>query len=172
MTITVNLSNIQAARDEIKECESWIIDKARQIAGILAREGRTIAEQHTGDYTGYIRFDIEEQETANGSIAILTMSDNQKIIRRWWYHNEVRQAIVSPSLMAEYGSGQFAVDGWRGTFPGQTHAWQDSWYWTSYPDNKFHRSSGEKPTRPMHTAYVRLQDMSFVSSVIERVFNG
>lgn len=170
MNITVSLSNIQAARDQLNECEDWILEKTRELAKAVAEAGLEIAENNTGDYANYIKFEIHQDETPTGGIAILTMSDKQKVLRQWRYRGGHKDAEVSPSLMAEYGSGKFAVEGWRGTFPDQKHAWEDSWSWVSYPDNVFHRSSGEKPTRPIYTAYTRLQDAGLIREIAERVF--
>ena len=178
MKIKVKLSKsgIEEARAQIAEVQDWLNMKAKELAEELARVGITTAEQHTGQYSEYIWFDMITEDTETGSRVVIQMKDRMKIIRKWYYRGGVRQAAVSPSLMAEFGSGKFAIDGevkglkvGRGTFPGQTHAWQESWHWTTL-DGVTHHSSGESPTRPMFQAYIKLTDKDTVMNVAERVF--
>jgi len=173
MKIRLRLSqeSIQEAREQLSSIDGFLKDKIRQLVEELANEGVQIAESNTGEYRDAIKFEVNVEDTATGSIATITMSDKYKIIREWRYRGGNKQAEVSPSMMAEYGSGKYAVDGHRGTFPNQKHAWENEWHWTTL-DNVHHKSSGEQPLRPMYLAYTKLNDSGTVLEVAKRVFSG
>ena len=167
MTITVSLSNIQAARDQLNECQDWILEKTRELAKELAKAGIQTAQNNVGVWGRYVEFLIETEETATGCIATLIMRDTMEIVSKY------DSRPVSGSLMAEFGAGKFAVDptssfpnstiiAGRGTFPEQTHAFDPKGWSYRGNDDKWHHSYGVKPTRPMYKAYVRLQDVSAV----------
>lgn len=174
--IKLSQDGIQQAREELNQISDWLKTKARELAEELAKAGVQTAQANTGQYSEYIWFETTTEDTLNGAIVTISMRDRQKIIRKWYYRKGVKQAVVSPSLMAEFGSGRFAVSGeikglklGRGTFPEQKHAWDDVWHWTTL-DGVRHTSSGESPTRPMFTAYTRLKDQDLIRSIAERVF--
>lgn len=170
MKIKIQLSqgSIQDAREQLSSIDGFLKDKIRQLVEELAEIGVQVAESNTGEYRDAIKLDVSVQDTATGSIATITMSDKYKIIREWRYRGGTKKAEVSPSMMAEYGSGQFAVEGHRGTFPGQKHAWENEWHWTTL-DNVYHKSSGEHPLRPMYFAWEKLQDKGTILEVAKRV---
>lgn len=65
-------------------------------------------------------------------------------------------AVVDPLLMAEFGSGMFAVDGHRGTFPNQKYAFNpQGWFWRK--DGVTYHSYGIEPPRPIFKAYEEMQ---------------
>ena len=77
-------------------------------------------------------------------------------------------AVVDPLLMAEFGSGQFAVEGHRGTFPNQKHAFDpNGWYWRDL-SGELHHSRGITPTRPLYKAKEEMTQQ--IREVAERVF--
>ena len=77
-------------------------------------------------------------------------------------------AIVDPLLMAEFGSGMYAVEGHRGTFPEQTHAFDpNGWYWRDL-DGNLHHSYGIEPSRPLFKAKEEMKNQ--IHEVAERVF--
>lgn len=178
MKIKVKLSqgSIQQAREELNQAKDWLREKARELAEELARVGIEVAEQNTGQYGAYIVFETTSESTDKGEVVTIRMRDRYKLIREWRYKGGVKTAEVSPSLMAEFGSGKFAISGdvkglkvGRGTFPGQKHADENEWHWTTL-DNVTHKSSGEEPTRPMYLAYTSMKDKSTIMEVAKRVF--
>lgn len=64
---------------------------------------------------------------------------------------ELLYAEVDPLLMAEFGSGAYAIDGHRGTFPNQKNADNPPWAWYDEYGVK-HYSSGGVPSRPIYKA--------------------
>ena len=72
--------------------------------------------------------------------------------------------------MSEYGAGFYALNGHRGTFPGQRHAFKSEWFW--YDGNGVKHSSEEDyhmiATQPMYRALVDM--MLNVEKVAKEVF--
>lgn len=84
--------------------------------------------------------------------------DRAKITSVWKTKEGLKSAEVSPLLMAEFGSGQYAqnpnniVGVGQGTFPGQKHAFdEEGWYWVGLDDKLYH-SYGIDPSMPMYEA--------------------
>lgn len=162
------ISNLRAYEDELDaKCEKFV----RRLADI----GITIAETNTGEYTGYIAFRKEVDRTQFGCNAIIYAHDITKIHRSW----KTGEAVISPLLMAEFGSGWKAVKQTKisgvgqGTFPGQKHAFDpNGWFWeddnpspTSSEDSVYrkkngsylHHSMGESPSMPMYNAWLEME---------------
>lgn len=77
-------------------------------------------------------------------------------------------AVVDPLLMAEFGSGLFAVDGHKGTFPSPTaqhNAENPPWFWSK--GGVTYRSYGIEPSKPLFKAYeeMKLQMQTVASQV-------
>lgn len=161
--ISLSPSSINQAREQLTQEKDWIVDKARQLAVELAEYGIRVAEKNTGEYWGkFIEFVMETDETKTGCKAIMIMRDTDKIVPK----HDGRE--VSPSLMAEYGAGKWAVDDWRGTFPEQTHAFDPKGWWYQGEDDKWHHTYGVSPRRPMYTAYTQM--LANIDEVVKRVF--
>ena len=150
------ISALQGYRNNIK-------DNTERFLSDLADIGIRAAEKHTGDYAGYIEFSKELENGSDGVKCILVAKDRQKIISRWRYRGDWKEAEVSPLLMAEFGSGWFAEvlfpveDGsvGQGTFPGQKHAFDENgWSWTD--EEGQHHSYGEYPSHPMFQASIEM----------------
>jgi len=68
----------------------------------------------------------------------------------------IRRVRISPLMMTEYGSGNFAVEGHQGTFSIYGHGNQPSWTWLDM-NGEEHESSGFVPQRPMHKASLAMR---------------
>lgn len=126
----------------------------------LCSIAKTTASVEVGSEWGaYVAFETEVQDTKyNYKIRGFMYGFNQSInIVTWIGEGGLpREAEVNSILMAEYGSGQFANPAyWRGTFPNQTHAFDDYWRWQT-TDKVWHFSRGSKPTKPMSKAFLRV----------------
>lgn len=155
--------------DYLKEYKVELEKKRLKFVSALMDIGIDAAMAYSGEYAGMIKF-----EKQLGDDSFLIASDGQKIIRQWKYKGGIKQAEVSPLLMSEFGSGWlsevwFDIDGvGQGTFPGQTHAFdEDGWYWTT-PDGVRHHSYGEEPTHPLHHAIIEM--MAEVERVAKEIF--
>jgi len=178
MRVYVSLSDksIQNAVEKLEEYRKDLNKKLENFVSILMNVGIVTGRANSGEYAGMIVFKKEIMPNETGVEGVLVATDGQKIIREWKYQGGIKQAEVSPLLMAEFGSGWLAkvldpVEGvGQGTFPGQTHAFDTyGWWWTT-PDGERHHSSGEAPTYPVHSA---LFAMIFeVERIAREVFNG
>lgn len=136
----------------------------------LAEVGITVAEYTVySTFRPYIEFRYDVKGLAEGE---LVASDNG-LIHRIWYTKGGQVAGVadiSPLLMSEYGAGPYALNGHRGTFPNQTHAFESVWYWYDESGNK-HSSEEDYTmiaTQPMYKALVEM--MNRVTAIAKEVF--
>lgn len=142
----------------------------------LADKGIEVASVNGGDFSSYI---VYSKKVENGTIVKMIAQDKQEITNSWYASatsQTVRQETISPLLMAEFGSGHYAVDaegdaselGGQGTLNVYGHAFDSNgWYWWSddatsisgddtpmYEKKgrwKFH-SKGVHPSQPLHKA--------------------
>lgn len=141
----------------------------------LTDAGINVAYQNTGDFKQFIGFTKQVDATKYNYkfTGILIGSNVATNISRWISYDGVTEKEVNSLMMAEYGSGQFALAYHRGTFPDQTHAFEDSWWYATdigadgRPTN-WHRSEGVKPTMPMYRAWYEMR-MDIVT-IARRVF--
>ena len=87
----------------------------------------------------------------------------------------MQTAEVNVLAMAEFGSGKLAkvlfdIGGvGRGTFPGQTHAFDDEgWSWKEIGTDRWHHSVGVEPTHPMYNAYIHMLEQ--IDAIAQEVF--
>ena len=142
-----------------------------QIVKALAEIGIEVAEAViTPEFQNCIEFKYIPLRSGDGN---LTAWDGQVIHRVWFTKSGMLsgEADISPLLMSEYGAGKYAVEGHRGTFPGQRNAWRSQWFW--YDEDGTKHSSEEDitilPTRPMYTAMVEM--MNKAEWVVREVFS-
>lgn len=128
----------------------------------LASVGITIAEVNKGEYSAYLRLTKRlESSTPEQATELVIMTQTRTIQSVWFKNGKLHSEDVSPVLMAEFGSGMFARDdeptqlagAGRGTFPNQTHAFDEEGWWWRTPDGKDHHSFGERPSAPLLNAY-------------------
>lgn len=159
--------------DYLEEYKIRLNNQVNMFVDRLIDIGIKTAYDNCGEYAGYIRFYQEPQHSENG-YAMLIATDGKKLIREWKYKGGTKSAVVSPLLMAEFGSGWLAkvlddVEGvGQGTFPGQTHAFSPVGWWYTTLDGEHHHSIGEKPTYPMHAASMAM--LIEIDNVAKKVF--
>lgn len=101
-------------------------------------------------------------DTENATCIIIP--DSHPYISEW----KTGIALVDPLLMAEFGSGMYAIDGHRGSFPAQTHAFDpNGWFWRDL-GGQLHHSYGIEPSRPLFKAKEEMRQQ--IHAVAERVF--
>lgn len=150
--------SIKKAVEELSRYKVDIHNKVRTLVDRLMDVGIESGIANSGEYAGMIVFQKMIVDDLSGVEGVLVATDGVKLIKEWKYQGGIKQAEVSPLLMAEFGSGWLAkvldnIEGvGQGTFPGQTHAYDvDGWWWTT-PDDEQHHSIGEAPTYPVHSA--------------------
>lgn len=158
---------------QLKTYEDELDILADEIVQELADRGIRVAEYSVyGDWRPCIEFRYEPKNLGEGEL----IGEDITLIHRIWYTSKnvniknQREAYVSPLLMSEYGAGFYALNGHRGTFPGQRHAFKSKWFW--YDANGVKHSSEEDyhmiATQPMYRALVDM--MLNVEKVAKEVF--
>ena len=154
-------------RITLTECLKAFLDE-------LTDEGITIAYRNVGTpFNGYIEFKKEfiEGKYNYKQKVILFGMNTQEFVSVWFRGTEEVRKEVNALLMAEFGSGKHTEDNrgqylipknWRGTFPDQTHAMENVWYWSEEPfvagqPVNWKSSAGYRPTMPMWRAYVDMR---------------
>lgn len=174
-TITVHLNT-----QEIDGLEKYIIGYAKEIqrrgeifVEELADIGITVAKQKLNGFPHgeLVYFTKDISDTGTGVSCIL-YADASTYTTEWLVFENgaevTKSAEVNPLLMAEFGSGSKAIEGHRGTFPNQKHAFAPFWHWKD-TNNNWHTSSGTTPTRPLASAVEEMKQQ--IGDVAKRVFS-
>lgn len=167
--MTFDLDNLDELIDYLEEYKDSLDEKARLVSERLADVGITIARQNVGgEYGSYLIFGKEP----DGDNCLFYATDSGDI-HVSWDGNEGYD--VSPLLLCEFGSGQFAENPFpvslpvgQGTMPNQTHAFDpNGWYWRV--NGELHHSIGVPPDAPMYNASLEMIDK--VVEVAREVFH-
>lgn len=142
--------------------KNTLTDCVNDFVNALIDDGIQIAYLNTGEFDGYIGFFKEIPTTKYNyqTVGYLIGRNTQENISRWLYKGQIKEVEVSSILMAEFGSGRYARSGWRGTFPNQKHAFEDSWHWTPVEDGVIgtvQTSEGTSPSMPMYKAALEMK---------------
>lgn len=160
-TIRVGLDE-GSIRNAISQLESYRAGIGRKSVMMLERLGSIgvdTANKNKGVYGQYIVSEKSLVEFKSGTSKRMNVIIQQTgyVTVKWLNSAGEQTAKVSPLMMTEYGSGQYALPGHRGTFPGQKHAFQEYWTWRDL-DGVEHRSSGFIPTRPGFKASIEIRN--------------
>lgn len=153
----LSVSEINKAVKELEKYKSDLNRKCEELCRRLTAEGLLIARAHIGssDFGKHIRLASEITPEQAGCRAVLYMEDSSKIVSEWQTTEGVKSAIVSPTLMIEFGSGLKAenpkgIPGvGTGTFPGGKHGNEPGWWYMDLND-EWHYSTGISPKMPMY----------------------
>lgn len=155
-------------------------NKVRIFLEKLAQVGISVAVANSGVFSRYIVYSIKQEN--NTTVKLVASSEP---IESAWYvsskSEEQRTEVISPILMAEFGSGHYAIQGTgeaarlggQGTLNVYGHAFDaNGWYWWSEEASQdgvlkkskngrfLYQSDGLPPAQPLHKA---------VMACIERV---
>lgn len=165
-------------------------DKVHIFLARLAQVGIEVASVNGGDFGSYITYRTKWE----GDDIVVTAS-SPNLVSEWYSGSKTKDArieIISPLLMAEFGSGHYAITadgeasglGGQGTLNVYGHAHDaDGWYWWSdsaaYKSEddfveksangrwKFH-SKGVHPAQPLHKAVIACIEQ--VNEIAREVF--
>lgn len=174
--ISLNQKSVNHAIGQLKAYRDSLATKNEQFVYELLNLGISVAEEHAGGYGKYITFS-KKGKGGITTIGYLVGEDAQKIVAEWDYYGERKTAVLSPILLAEFGSATYAealfdVGGvGQGTFPGQTHAFEDSWWYKEWDENgkgEWKRGRGVTPTHPMYHAKMKMYEQIY--NVARKVF--
>ena len=184
MKYTVNLDpkELYALADELDKYADDFEAKVKVFLMRLADVGISVAEANGGVFGSYIVYSKEFED--NGATKIVNLVASGESITRIWYASsksaEPRTEVINALLMAEFGSGRYAIDGvdglgGKGTLNLYGHANDPKgWYWwTDNPstdgemktvkDGRFlFHSDGLPPYQPLRKA---------IKACIEQVYD-
>ena len=174
--IITNISTTQLNQtiDELHQYAQRLTDRCEQFVNELADIGIQTArvnltplindtDGNTLDVSSLIVFTKEVSFDTETATCII-LPQVQTYITEWL----TGVAVVDPLLMAEFGSGMYAIEGHRGTFPNQRYAFDPKgWFWRDV-NGTLHRSYGIKPSRPLFKAKEEMRNQ--IHEVAERVF--
>ena len=161
-----------ALANELEAYAETFESKVRTFLSRLADLGISVAQANGGVFGSYIVYS-KDFETQDGDYTVnMVAKDSTEIVNTWYVSStsaEPRQEAISPLLMAEFGSGRYAISkegmGGQGTLePNYGHAFDSNgWYWwademrdgelkkTANGRFLFH-SDGLPPYQPLHKA--------------------
>ena len=163
--ITMNLSeeSVRNAIKELNQYKSDVLRKTQEYVSRLSELGIQTSKNNAGNFGRSITFSKELKPNKYGCKAIVLATQTGTIVSKWQTNDGIKSADVSPLLMAEFGSGHRAENPMnvpgvgQGTFPDQTHAFdEDGWYWRDL-DGELHHSKGVTPSMPMYKAFVEME---------------
>lgn len=176
LEVKLNQKSIWKAIRELKSYRESLEVKNETFVRRLLDEGISVARENVGGYGRLISF----SKNGHGGLKAVgyMIADSRPIIAEWAVKEngeEVKKtAEVNPLLMAEFGSGPMAevlfdIAGvGQGTFPGQTHAFETSWWYKDWETKEWHQAFGIKPKHPMHEAEMAMIER--VQEIAREVF--
>ena len=174
MRVSLDTKELDALADYLDNYAKTFEQKVQTFLEKLAEKGIEVASVNGGDFSSYI---VYSKKVESGTMVKMIAKDREEIPNSWYSSStakELRQETISPLLMAEFGSGHYAISaegeasglGGQGTLNKYGHAFDSNgWYWWSddatsmdgEPLNekdgrwRFH-SRGTHPSQPLHKA--------------------
>lgn len=174
MRVSLDTKELDALADYLDNYAKTFEQKVQTFLEKLAEKGIEVASVNGGDFSSYI---VYSKKVESGTMVKMIAKDREEITNSWYSSStskELRQETISPLLMAEFGSGHYAISaegeasglGGQGTLNKYGHAFDSNgWYWWSddatsmdgEPLNekdgrwRFH-SRGTHPSQPLHKA--------------------
>ena len=174
MRVSLDTKELDALADYLDNYARTFEQKVQTFLEKLAEKGIEVASVNGGDFSSYI---VYSKKVESGTKVLMIAKDREEITNSWYSSStskELRQETISPLLMAEFGSGHYAISaegeasglGGQGTLNKYGHAFDtNGWYWWSdeatsmdgEPLNekngrwRFH-SRGTHPSQPLHKA--------------------
>lgn len=174
MRVSLDTKELDALADYLDNYAKTFEQKVQTFLEKLAEKGIEVASVNGGDFSSYI---VYSKKVESGTMVKMIAKDREEITNSWYASStskELRQETISPLLMAEFGSGHYAISaegeasglGGQGALNKYGHAFDSNgWYWWSddatsmdgEPLNekngrwRFH-SRGTHPSQPLHKA--------------------
>jgi len=166
----LNTQDINDAINRIKWYKSFLQWKLEQFVSELAEIGIEVIQDNIKvEYDGEVRNfgdavtfqkDIKGDDEA---VTCVLIAEGHPYLKEWL----TGSAKVNPLLMAEFGSGAWAIGAAQGTFPNQKHANHPPWFWRDM-QGRAHMSYGNEPSRPMLKAKEEMEQQ--IREVANRIF--
>lgn len=176
----LSVKGIQSIIDQLREYKQELNDKTELFCRKLAEAGLVVAQAKVGESTlgKYVSVRLDVSPSKAGCRALLIATGQTKTSEWQAKDGGVKTAEISCLAMVEFGSGvsknpvvnpkasDFGMG--PGTFPKQTHAGDNVWYWMDL-NGIWHSSSGIKATMPMYSASVEIREK--IISLAKEVFD-
>lgn len=173
-TIKVDIFNPKSIQDCIKQIESYRDDlprKCQEICRRLAEEGVRVADAAINSVpigkTITLTTDINPSKMGCRAIMKMTGRETRTEDGRIFYTAlaiefgaGIRYNPTANPKASEFGMGV-------GTFPGQTHAFEDKWHYLG-DDGEWHVSHGVQASMPMYHAFSEMTKS--VDKIVKEVF--
>ena len=178
ITVTFSPEGMQKAIKAIEDYQEDIKEKCKELCRRLSNEGMIIASANILESTlgNTVSLKSSIDETQAGCKAILTA-----VGKSYTSESESKGTrTVNTLLLIEFGAGihynkeanpkaqDFGMG--VGTFPNQTHAFNENGWFFLGSDNKWHHSYGVKATMPMFRTAEELKEK--VQEIAREVFGG
>ena len=156
----LSVKGLRKLADDLREYKNVILPRnTEDFVRELSDAGIRVAEMNKGtafaDYVTFTR-DIKPTKYNYQCKAVIIGFNSMQNIQQWLGEGGTTiEAEVNSIMMMEYGSGQHARSGYRGTFPNQTHAMQPKWGWVNM-NGEWCTSEGYRPRMPMYKAWVEM----------------
>lgn len=190
--VSLDAKSINALADELDKYADEFVVKVQTFLSRLADVGIKVAQANGGIYGGHIVYS-KEFPTNQGDVTVNMVATGDTLITEWYASStskEVRAEAINALLMAEFGSGRYAIDGQteegdivggRGTLePSRHHATSNGWGWwadTMSRDGELKAvkngrylfvSDGLPPYQPLHKAVMACIEQ--VTGIAQEVF--
>lgn len=174
--VRLDSKDLFALANELDKYAVTFEEKVQTFLSRLADLGISVAQANGGVYGSYIVYS-KDFETNDGNITVNMVAKGATIVSEWYpsaTSSELRTEAINTLLMAEFGSGRYAIDGTaetgevlggRGTLePSYHHATSDGWGWWAETPSKdgtakkvkngrtLYVSDGLAPSQPLHKA--------------------
>lgn len=168
----LSTSSINQAIKNIEWYQSYLQWKLEQFVSELADVGIEVIQDNIKvEYDGEVR-NFGDSVTFQKDLVIgddvvtcILLAQGQPYLKEWIGGS----AMVNPLLMAEFGSGAFAVGAAQGTFPNQKNANKPPWFWRD-TTGQMHMSYGNAPSRPLFKARLEMENQ--IRNVATKIFGG
>lgn len=167
----LSTSSINNAIAQVEQFKRDLNAKLERFVSELADVGIEVVQDNIKvEYDGEVRNfgdAVTFQKEINGdnqAVTCVLIAEGHPYLKEWMEGS----AMVNPLLMAEFGSGAYAVGAAQGTFPNQKHANHPPWFWRDM-GGKMHMSYGNEPSRPLLKAKNEMENQ--IRDVAQRVFS-
>ena len=156
----LSISSIEQLKKELNSYRNTFTQKCRILVDRLIGNGIDIAQIKVSESPlgKYITLRAEVDNVSSGAVGsiigvgAIKQADEYEdfnILLAVEFGAGIHHNAKANPKAAELGFGV-------GTFPGQTHAFQDSWWYWDAKDEKWKRTYGIKATMPMYSAFLEM----------------
>lgn len=166
-TSDLSVKGLRNLQKQLREYKNQTLpNNVAYFASELARVGIQIATiaSRSNAFGSHIAFtkEIEPTKYNYQARAIIIGANTVPMFSTYYSYDESGHTVektveLNPIMFAEYGAGVYARFNYRGTFPDQQHAFQDSWAYATELDEEgrptnWQVSSGVSPSMPLEKA--------------------